>query len=162
MKPQVLQVGMAQYAVGQASDILRTLGLGSCVGICLYDSLKRIGGLVHIMLPEMALYQDKTTEAKYADTGVRLLVKEMEYLGASARRIQAKLAGGAQMFAFSGQNEVMRIGERNVVASHKALRELHIPVISEHTGGNFGRTIEFSCDGGALEVRTIGQGTFTI
>lgn len=162
MKPQVLQVGMAQYAVGQSSDILRTLGLGSCVGICLYDSLKRIGGLVHIMLPEMALYQDKITEAKYADTGVRLLVKEMEHLGASPRRLQAKLAGGAQMFAFSGQNEVMRIGERNVVASHKVLRELHIPVIGEHTGGNFGRTIEFACDGGALEVRTIGQGTFTI
>jgi chemotaxis protein CheD len=153
---------MAQYAVGKASDILRTLGLGSCVGICLYDSIEHIGGLVHIMLPEMALYQDKNTEAKYADTGVPLLVREMEYIGASARRIQAKLAGGAQMFAFSGQNEVMRIGERNIAASHRILSELHIPLIGEHTGGNFGRTIEFSCAGGALEVRTIGHGTFTI
>lgn len=162
MRPRVLQVGMAQYAVGQASDVLRTLGLGSCVGICLYDSSQHIGGLVHIMLPEMALYQDKATEAKYADTGVRLLVREMERIGARASRMRAKLAGGAQMFAFSGHNEVMRIGERNVAASHKALQELHIPVIGEHTGGNFGRTIEFSCNGGALEVRTIGQGTFTI
>lgn len=162
MKRQVLQVGMAQYAVGQAGDVLRTLGLGSCIGICLYDPLLHLGGLVHIMLPEMALYQDKTTEAKYADTGVRLLIKEMERIGASGARLRAKLAGGAQMFAFSGQSEVMRIGERNIVATHKALQELRIQVVAEHTGGSFGRTIEFFCDGGALEVRTIGHGTFTI
>lgn len=162
MKQAVLQVGMAQYAVGQAEDMLRTLGLGSCVGICLHDPLLHIGGLVHIMLPEMELYQDKANEAKYADTGVRLLVREMERIGASSARLRAKLAGGAQMFAFSGQSEVMRIGERNVAASHKALQELRIPVIAEHTGGNFGRTIEFFCKGGALEVRTIGHGTFSI
>lgn len=162
MKRRVLQVGMAQYAVGQAGDVLRTLGLGSCVGICLYDPLLHLGGLVHIMLPEMALYQDKATEAKYADTGVRLLIKEMERIGASAARLRAKLAGGAQMFAFTGQSEVMRIGERNIAATHKALQELRIQVVAEHTGGNFGRTIEFFCDGGALEVRTIGHGTFTI
>lgn len=153
---------MAQYAVGQTGDVLRTLGLGSCVGICLYDPLLHVGGLVHIMLPEMALYQDKTTEAKYADTGVRLLVREMERRGASAARLRAKLAGGAQMFAFSGQSEVMRIGERNTVASHKALQDFRIPVVAEHTGGNFGRTIELSCNEGALEVRTIGHGTFII
>lgn len=162
MRPQVQQVGMAQFAVGKVDDVLRTLGLGSCVGICLHDAAKQVGGLVHIMLPEMALYQDKTTEAKYADTGVRLLLRELEKLGAHAGRLRAKLAGGAQMFAFSGQSEVMRIGERNIAASHKVLQELRIPVIGEHTGGNFGRTIEFSCNGGALEVRTIGQGTFII
>ncbi|NLW16242.1 MAG: chemotaxis protein CheD [Firmicutes bacterium] len=162
MRRRVLQVGMAQYAVGQADDVLRTLGLGSCVGICLHDPALHLGGLVHIMLPEMALYQDKSTEAKYADTGVRLLVRELQRKGAVPSRLVAKLAGGAQMFTFSGQSEIMRIGERNVAATHKALRELQIPVVAEHTGGNFGRTIEFFCSSGILEVRTIGHGTFTI
>jgi chemotaxis protein CheD len=162
MSRRVLQVGMAQYAVGQGEDVLKTLGLGSCVGVCLYDPAMHLGGLVHIMLPEMALYQDKGTEAKYADTGVRLLVRELQRKGAIPSRLLAKLAGGAQMFTFSGQSEVMRIGERNVAASHKALQELQIPVVAEHTGGNYGRTIEFSCNGGALEVRTIGHGTFII
>ena len=162
MKKEIKQVGMAQYAVGEAGDVLRTLGLGSCIGICLYDPVLHVGGLVHIMLPEMSLYQYKATEAKYADAGIRLLVKEMERLGASSTRLRGKLAGGAQMFAFTGQNETMRIGERNILASHKALQELRIPVVAEHTGGNYGRTIEFSCNGGALEVRTIGHGTFII
>lgn len=162
MKNQVKQVGMAQYAVGCADDVLRTLGLGSCIGICLHDPLLGIGGLVHIMLPEMALYQDKNTEAKYADTGIRLLIREMQLLGAQRVRLRSKLAGGAQMFTFAGQSEIMRIGERNLAASRKVLQELGISIVGEHTGGNFGRTIEFSCNGGALHVRTIGHGTFVI
>ncbi|NLY54245.1 MAG: chemotaxis protein CheD [Firmicutes bacterium] len=162
MKKRIKQVGMAQYAVGWGDDVLRTLGLGSCVGVCLYDLQVNVGGLVHIMLPEMALYQDKSTEAKYADTGIKLLVGEMERLGARQERLLSKLAGGAQMFSFPGQSEVMRIGERNVLASRRVLQELGIPIVAEHTGGNFGRTIEFACTGGELEVRTIGHGTFVI
>lgn len=162
MNGQTMQVGMAQFAVGQDSDLLKTLGLGSCVGVCLYDTRPRIGGLVHVMLPEMSLYQDKQNRAKYADTGIRLLVQEMVNRGALVSRLQCKLAGGAQMFAFAGQSDVMRIGQRNVAMSKQVLIELGIPVIAEHTGGNYGRTIQMDCQTGALEVRTIGQGTFVI
>ena len=114
MNKRVKQVGMAQYAVGEREDVLKTLGLGSCVGVCLHDQARQIGGLVHIMLPKMSLYQDRETEAKYADTGIRLLIRQMELLGAERRCFQAKVAGGAQMFTFAGQSDIMRIGARNV------------------------------------------------
>ncbi len=160
--PQVTQVGMAQLATALAPHVLKTLGLGSCVGVCLYDARLRIGGMVHIMLPEMALYQDKNNASKYADTGIPLLVREMGRLGCVSSRLTAKLAGGAQMFAFAGQSDLMRIGTRNVDAARLALHQLAIPVVAEHVGGNFGRTIELSCETGALGVRTIGHGSFTI
>lgn len=160
--PLVTQVGMAQYATAQATHILKTLGLGSCVGVCLFDSRLQVGGMVHIMLPEMALYQDKQNAAKYADTGIPLLVREMERLGVIPSRLTAKLAGGAQMFSFAGQTDLMRIGSRNIEAARAALHRLAIPVVAEHVGGNFGRTIELSCNTGLLGVRTIGHGSFTI
>jgi chemotaxis protein CheD len=153
---------MAQLAVGQDTDQLKTLGLGSCVGICLHDSRLRLGGLVHIMLPEMSLYQDKNNQAKYADTGIRLLYREMVAAGASPSRLRCKLAGGAQMFTFAGQSDVMRIGQRNLAMTRQVVQELQIPVVAEHTGGNFGRTIQLDCQTGTLEVRTIGKGTFVI
>ncbi|MGE5654465.1 MAG: chemotaxis protein CheD [Bacillota bacterium] len=155
---EMLKVGMADLAVGRSPAILKTCGLGSCVGICLLDPGTKVGGMAHIMLPVSSLAKSVENPAKYADTAVPLMVKRMQDLGANRSRMIAKIAGGAQMFLFAGSSEVMRIGERNAQAVKDALRELGIHVIAEDIGGNYGRTIEFACESGTLKIKTFEHG----
>ena len=142
--------------------MITTLGLGSCVGISLYDRRTKITGMAHVMLPSSKQARDAVNIAKFADTGIIDLVNKMIGLGASRASIVAKLAGGAQMFAFNEVSEVMRIGDRNVEASLMILSMIKIPVISQDVGANFGRTIELYSNDGSLLIKTIGHGIRTI
>ncbi|NLM75509.1 MAG: chemotaxis protein CheD, partial [Clostridiaceae bacterium] len=137
---------------------LTTLGLGSCVGIALYDKTTKIIGLAHIMLPSSRIATVVTNRAKFADTAIVDLVDDMVNLGANRKYIIAKIAGGAQMFAFTPNSEIMRIGSRNIEATRLILAELKIPIASEDVGGNYGRTIAISSEDGMLMVKTIGSG----
>lgn len=138
--------------------VITTLGLGSCVGVALYDPIKKVAGLAHIMLPSSQQARNKSNIAKFADTAIVKLVEDMVALGASKSRLVAKLAGGAQMFAFIEGSEMLRIGARNVAASREMLKSLNIPIISEDTGGNYGRTVEIHSENGKLKIKTIGHG----
>ncbi|WP_069649584.1 chemotaxis protein CheD [Caloranaerobacter ferrireducens] len=155
---KVIKVGMADLAVSKSPCIITTLGLGSCVGIVLYDRKNKIGGLAHIMLPSSLDIKNNSNKAKFADTAIEILIEEMIKIGANKNDLVAKLAGGSQMFKFSTQNEILRIGDRNVIASKKKLKEYGIRIVAEDTGGNYGRTIELNCEDGSLMVRTIGRG----
>lgn len=155
---ELIRVGMADLKVACHPSILTTLGLGSCVGITLYDCKKKIIGMAHIMLPSSRIATTNTNRAKFADTGITDLLDQMLALGANKKDLVAKIAGGAQMFAFSGSNEIMKIGARNSEASRMMLKELNIPLLGEDTGGNHGRTIEISSEDGRLMVKTIGFG----
>lgn len=154
----VIKVGMADLQSSRHPCILTTLGLGSCVGIALYDPQRKIAGLAHVMLPSSLQARNNTNIAKFADTAITKLIDDMCKLGAIKTSIVAKLAGGAQMFSFSDASEMMRIGLRNVISSKDLLEQLKIPIVSEDTGGNYGRTIELSSDNGKLLVKTIGHG----
>lgn len=154
-----IKVGMADLNVCQSPGILTTLGLGSCVGIVLYDPLKKVGGLAHIMLPDSTQIKNNSNVAKFADTGIDKLIDDMIKLGANRNRLVAKLAGGAQMFSFKSSNDLMRIGDRNVKACQNILNMLKIKILSTDTGKNYGRTIEFYTDTGELLIKTIGKDT---
>ena len=82
----------------------------------------------------------------------------MVKLGANKARLQAKIAGGAQMFAFNSKNEDMRIGDRNVEATLKLLKGYGIPLIAYEVGANYGRTVELYADDGRFLIKTIGHG----
>jgi len=138
--------------IARSPEVLMTLGLGSCVGLVLYDAVAKIGGMVHIMLPTAK--GDVQNRAKYADTGIESLLKDVLAHGAQRHRLIAKMAGGANMFGSSTQNDMLRVGERNVEMCHHILSAYRIPIRAEETGGNAGRTIEFSCDTGDLKIRT--------
>lgn len=155
---EIVKVGMADLAVERSPSVLKTCGLGSCVGICLLDPVTKVGGMAHIMLPSSSMAKSLENPAKYADTAVPLMVRKMQDLGANRSRMVAKIAGGAQMFVFAGSSEVMRIGERNAQAAKEILRELGIRLVAEDTGGNYGRTIEFACDNGKLRIKTFEHG----
>lgn len=159
---KIIQVGMADLKVAKSPDKLMTAGLGSCIGICLFDKSTLIGGLAHIMLPSSLQARNTQNKAKFADTALELLLEEMKKAGADSARLQAKIAGGAQMFKFSGESDIMKIGERNAAAVVENLQKYRIRLISKDTGGNYGRTITFDPASGDLLVRTIGHGERTI
>jgi len=157
---KVIKVGMADLQSSVHPCIITTLGLGSCVGVALYDPVKKVAGLAHIMLPSSQQARNYSNIAKFADTAIVKLVQDMLALGAEKSRLIAKLAGGAQMFSFvDGSSEMLRIGARNVAAAKEVLNSLKIPIISEDTGGNYGRTIEIHSEDGKLKIKTIGHGT---
>lgn len=152
-----INVGIAEMNVVFSPSTIRTTGLGSCVGVALYDASIKLAGLVHIMLPTSELAKGEIEPAKYADTAIPALVAQMEKAGANRSRMMAKMAGGAQMFQNKGR-EILRIGPRNVEAALKALKLLRIPVLASDTGGNYGRTIEIEAETGRLHIWTVFQG----
>jgi chemotaxis protein CheD len=158
--PKCIKVGMADMNVLSGSGKLRTAGLGSCVGVILYDPAQRIGGLAHVMLPSSEMMRESKqtfNAAKYADTAIPELIRRMRELGADESRMLAKLTGGAQMFVIPGQ-DTMRIGLRNVESCRAALNKSAIPIQAEDTGGHHGRTIELDCETGIVYVRSVQYG----
>ena len=160
---EVVKVGMADLKAIAGSGILTTLGLGSCVGIALYDRTTKVAGLAHIMLPSSKHIRNNHNKAKFADTAVGQLLEIMIDMKARKEYITAKIAGGAQMFSFKEKaSELLNIGERNVLATIETLKQHNIPVIAQDTGGNYGRTIELNANNGLLLVKTIGHGIKTL
>jgi chemotaxis protein CheD len=152
-----IKIGIADFAVGDDESTLSTSGLGSCVGIALYDRQAGVVGLAHAMLPAG---EGKTDVAKYVDTAVDALVDTMEAEGASRRRLVAKLAGGSTMFEFKSAEE--SVGDRNVDAARETLAALHIPIEAEDVGGDHGRSLRLDGETGALHVRSASAGRQTL
>ena len=154
----IIKVGMADLNIGRAPDVLTTLGLGSCVGIALYDATIKVGGLAHIMLPDSTQIKNNNNVAKFADTAIEVLINKLVEEGARKNRLIAKIAGGAHMFEFKNMDDMMRIGTRNVNAVTQILGDNGIPVISRDIGSNYGRTVELYTNTGIFRVKTIGHG----
>lgn len=154
----MITIGISDMKACKAPDVLVTYALGSCVGICLLDSVAGVGGLSHIMLP------DSTSSAngaampmRFADTAVPMLIKQMIYLGANRSRLKAKIAGGAVMFATT--SDKFNIGERNIHAVKAALSNERIPILAEDVGLDYGRTVYFYPETGIMEVKAATKGT---
>ncbi|MCD7825313.1 MAG: chemotaxis protein CheD [Clostridiaceae bacterium] len=159
---EMIKVGMADLNVCHAPNAITTLGLGSCVGVALYDRTSQIAGLVHVMLPDSTQVRQNQNRAKFADTGIDYLIEIMQQKGANVSLLTAKIAGGAQMFAFNENNDMLRVGERNVNAVKKKLKELGIRLMAEDTGLNYGRTVEFYPENGDFVIKSVGKPTKTI
>lgn len=153
----MIKVGMADLNICHAPDAITTLGLGSCVGVALYDQPKKLAGLVHVMLPDSTQVRQNQNRAKFADTGIDYLIEQMEKEGALKSRLTAKIAGGAQMFANRTNSEALRVGERNVIAVKQKLKSLNIRILSQDCGENFGRTVEFYSETGDYVIKAVGK-----
>lgn len=157
---EIIKIGIADLKTCKSPDGVMTLGLGSCVGIAIRDPMMKIGGLVHIMLPDSkTITSGQHNIAKFADTGIEELVKQLERMGARRARMVAKIAGGANMFNFqgAGANAVGKVGERNVEAAKAKLKQLNIPILAADTGLNYGRTVIFYPETGAYHIRAVGK-----
>ena len=154
---EVIKVGLADLNLCRDPDIITTLGLGSCIGIALYDPSTKIGGLAHIMLPDSTKMRNNSNIAKFADTGIEELLNRMIKAGAVKSRLVAKIAGGAKMFEVSGLSDIGNVGQRNAEASRAKLKQLGIRLIAEDTGLNYGRTVELHCDNGDYYIKSVGK-----
>lgn len=152
-----VQVGIADYKTAKEPVRLITLGLGSCVGIGLYEPRLKIGGLLHVMLPDSTMFNNVNRPAKFADLGIQLMLKDLKRQGARVMNLQAKLVGGAQMFSGLADKYVMNIGLRNIEATKRILTEMGIRILAEDLGGNQGRTMIMDTSTGSVIVRTLGS-----
>ncbi|HWC45509.1 MAG TPA: chemotaxis protein CheD [Casimicrobiaceae bacterium] len=153
-----IRVKVAECAVGREEQTLITIGLGSCVAIALYDSVARVGGLAHTLLPDESMARDRTNPAKFPSSAVTLLLAEMTRLGADPTRVRAKLVGGASMFANLLPSGGINIGDRNVAAARQALERNKIRIVAEDVGSDHGRSVHFHLDDGRVEVRSLKKG----
>lgn len=139
-------------------QILVAHGLGSCVAVVCYCPISKIGGMIHIILPELnsaAISGELPT--KYANCGVPLLIEEMVKAGAKKFALKVKIAGGAKMLASVGVGTMFNIGEKNVISSKKILETLGVRIVAEDTGGTSGRTIRLYVDSGKVTIKSTGQ-----
>lgn len=155
-----IKVGISDYKVSRSPNKLITLGLGSCVGIAIYDRKNKVGGLSHIMLPDSSLFTRDKNPAKFADLAIPKMIGEISNKR-NSRDLVAKIAGGASMFNFT--NEVNgNIGERNIRAVEKKLQELGIPILARDTGGKVGRTMIVDLESFLVKIRMVGQEIITL
>lgn len=151
-----LIVGIADMKMAKGDGMLVTYALGSCIGICLYDPLPKLGALVHIMLP-LNLETGRTHPLKYADTGIRDTLRQMVLRGANTSRITAKIAGGAKMFDVSGSSSLGNIGQRNIESVRIVLKKEGVRLLKEDVGGSVARTLLFDVSNGMGCVRSYGK-----
>jgi chemotaxis protein CheD len=155
---RVPSLPMGEIAVSQTSGALRTL-LGSCLGLALYEPKSKIGALAHIVLP--ASLGRSELPGKFVDTAVPAMVRGMRALVADRpMRLQAKFAGGANMFAAAGAANT--VGAQNVSAVERILRELGIPVTARHCGGEQGRKMTFDLATGLVTIEIVGAEIVTL
>jgi chemotaxis protein CheD len=156
MELTLIKVGMADLNIASGGAVLKTTGLGSCVGVTLYDPQLKLAGMAHIMLPLSEIAKEgQFNVAKYADTAIPELIRRLREKGADIKRLVAKMAGGAQMFAFAGGSDSMRIGPRNVESTKLMLDSFLIPLAAEDTGANYGRTVELDSGTGIFMIRSV-------
>ena len=165
MEPSTIKVRIAEFQIGRMPALLKSYGLGSCVGVAIYDPEARVGGLAHVLLPAWHKGKGKSAAAppknplKYADLALAELRNRLLAEGCRADRLLAKIAGGANMFSAlipnpSGGPIKPAIGDRNVSAVKTELKRLGIPIRAEDVGGEEGRTVELDTQTGALRVTT--------
>lgn len=160
MSTGTLPVGLGELKVGsQPGQVLVCYGLGSCVGLTLYDSVAHVGVMVHVVLPDSSLSRgQEAPPGKFADTGVAAAIEEAIKAGANRSRLVARIAGGARMLNVVGAGSKLDIGARNADAVRAALMTHKIRLTADDTGGTYGRTLQLFIASGRLLVSTVGRG----
>lgn len=155
-QPQKLTVGIADMKILQWNGELVTYALGSCIGICLYDPNLKLGALIHIMLP-LNMEAGRKNTMKYADTGIRETLRQLEAKGARKPRMIAKIAGGAKMFEVAEGSSLGNIGQRNIESVRMNLKREGVRIAAENVGGSVARTLSFFPETGEGQIRAYGQ-----
>jgi chemotaxis protein CheD len=153
-----LIVGVSDMKVSSDMEaILVTYSLGSCIGVAIYDSVARVGGLLHYMLPESSLDQKKAGKNPYmfADTGIPALFKAAYKLGAKKQRLKVILIGGSQIL---DQKGFFNIGKRNETAARKMFHKNNVIISYKDVGGVVNRTVKIVVNNGDTWIKVSGKG----
>ncbi len=152
-------VGMGEIMVAESPNLLRAVGIGSCVAVALYDRDTAIGGLAHIVLPCVEEASDKFNPARFSDVAIGMMIDEIKGRGARIQNVRAKIVGGANMFPeILSSDSTMDIGKRNISAVREELKKHNIEIIAEEVGDDIGRTVLFDTRDGSVVVKTAHNG----
>ncbi len=137
------------------NDTIITYSLGSCIGLVIYDSIAKVGGMLHYMLPDSTIDKDKARAKPFmfADTGIPRLFKQTYTLGAKKQRMKIYIAGGAEIL---DQKGLFNIGKRNYMALKKMFFKNNVMIEKQNVGGNVNRTIRLEIATGDIYVKTSG------
>ena len=152
-----LTVGLGELKISRdTQDVLIAYGLGSCMGIGMYDPQRRLAGLLHALLPNHpGNFTDE--RSRYVDSGIKTLLEEMLKLGADQKRLVIRMAGGANMLTAPGFAGTFNIGTRNSEIALVTLNAMKLPLASQEVGGTAGRTVRFYVLDGRMTIRTMGN-----
>lgn len=149
-----LSVNIAQMKVATAPDNFSAVGLGSCMGVVVYDPVRKIGGMIHVLLPNAKDMNAADSRTKFADPGIYDLVEAVVKAGGLRKNLVAKMAGGAAMLNAA----TSQVGLRNAEESKRVLEALNIKILAQDTGGTCGRTVTFDLQSCTMCVSTLSKG----
>lgn len=153
-------IAAGQIKTGKAVEKIFQACLGTCVGLALYDRKKKIGGMIHILLPE-PVFSNVDAPEKYASTGVPMLLDQLAGLGASPADMEATIAGGALVGPLSQQDLNLDIGGRSADVVLTILEELQIKIVKSETGGFFTCNLELDMENGSTRITPSFETQFT-
>jgi chemotaxis protein CheD len=142
-----LSVGIGELKIGKRA-LLEAYGLGSCIGVVLFDRSTGISGIAHILLPGAS----QNGETKYAETAIEKMLEDMIKQGARKSKIVSKFAGGANVFKQINL-EILKIGTRNAISVEETLKQKKIPILAKDVGGEIGRSVMFNPLDGSMIVK---------
>ncbi|MFH1415178.1 MAG: chemotaxis protein CheD [Elusimicrobiota bacterium] len=151
---EIYRVGIGDLGIAENNSVITTSSLGSCIAVIIYDPVKKLGGLAHIMHADSSMVHSVSNPAKCADTGIRELLNRMKEKGGIKSRYRSYIIGGASMFTSLDSKLISNIGLRNVDAAKMILEGENITIAGESTGGTHGRTVEFNTSTGELIIRS--------
>lgn len=158
-----LDIPMGGLGLTSPDKLVLQTFVGSCVAICLYDSVAKVAGMAHVMLPKNNTKDEiPKPEGKFVDVAIKVLLDRLAASGAQQSRLKAKMAGGASVFQTEGNKNVFNIGMRNVDAIRTILGEKKIPIVSEDVGEKGGRWVIFDVESQAMTVKDRAKGATTI
>ncbi|MDD5347192.1 MAG: chemotaxis protein CheD [Candidatus Omnitrophica bacterium] len=158
MEENVIEIPMAGMHVAQAPGVLVTKGLGSCLGITLYDPVMKIGGMAHPMLPDITKARVKSNPSRFVNSAITSLLGELDKKGCLRSHLVVKMFGGAHMFSFINTDSALNVGQKNIEMALTMFKELNLKIAGQEVGGTFGRTISLNLEDGKVLVRTVSWG----
>jgi len=154
---EYINVGLGEIKISRhLQDVLVAYGLGSCLGIGMYDPATHTAGMLHAVLPARPNGREELNP-RYVDTGILALIHSLVQMGAKRENLIVRMAGGANMLTAPGFSPTLNIGTRNVEAAYSIFSGLKLNISSQEVGGTIGRTVRFYVNGGKMTIRTVGN-----
>jgi chemotaxis protein CheD len=157
MSDKLLTVDISEIVVSNDPEaVIVTYALGSCIAVMLYDPKRRVGGMIHFMLPMSSTSPEKATDkpGMFADTGVPLLFNEMYKMGCDKSDLIVKVAGGGTLYDDKG---MFKIGQRNYTVLRKLFWKNNVMIAAEDVGGAKSRTAKLYLADGRVTIRSQGE-----
>jgi chemotaxis protein CheD len=151
---KIIDVSMSNMHSASDDHVLRSIGIGSCIVVTLYDPAKKIGAMSHSLLPLPSSESAPVGNLRFVESAIDVMIVKLEGMNGARDRFEAKIIGGANMFKVFDKDP-KSIGIRNAEAAKAKLEKENIKIVANDTGGNVGRSASLDLSTGYVEIKTI-------